>query len=191
MNIDNDTTASSPSATAGGIVVYCSSSSQVDRKYLDAAVEMGRLIALSGHTLVTGGGYRGLMAASIDGALAAGGEVTGVLPDFMHSRGWAHKGLTNLIVKPSMHERKRTMASLSSAAIALPGGIGTLDELCEIMTWKQLGLFTGPVIIVNTGGFFDPLIAMFQRMASLGFMRSGIIPAEVVDTPAQAIALCR
>lgn len=170
-----------------GVVVYCASSSQVPAECLEAAREMGNLIARAGFTLVTGGGYRGLMASTIDGALEAGGRVTGVLPHFMLERGWAHEGLTRCIDTPSMHVRKETMASLSVAAVALPGGIGTLDELCEIMTWHQLGIFSGPVVIVNTGGFFDPLIAMFDRMRDLGFMRGGIIPVHVVSTPAEAI----
>lgn len=174
-------------AVRDGVVVYCASSSQVPTECLDAALEMGRLIARADLTLVTGGGYRGLMACTIDGSLEEGGRVTGVLPHFMLERGWAHKGLTRCIDTPSMHVRKDTMASLSMAAVALPGGIGTLDELCEIMTWHQLGIFTGPVVIVNTGGFFDPLIAMFDRMRELGFMRGGIIPVHVVATPAEAI----
>lgn len=171
-----------------GIAVYCASSSQVAQKYLDAAREMGALIARSGHPLVNGGGAMGLMAATIDGARAAGGEAVGVLPHFMIEKGWAHPGLTRCIDTPSMHVRKHTMAGLSCAAVALPGGIGTLDELCEMMTWHQLGLFEGPVIIVNVDGFFDPLIEMFRRMNEQSFMRGNVIPATIVDTPAEAMA---
>lgn len=170
-----------------GVVVYCSSSSDVPEKYLEAAKEMGTLIAESGFTLVTGGGYRGLMASSIDGALAAGGKVTGVLPHFMIERGWAHEGLTNRLDTPSMHVRKQTMADMSVAAVALPGGIGTLDELCEIMAWKQLGLFSGKVVLVNTDGFFEPLIAMFSAMCEEGFMRGGELPVKIVATPQEAM----
>lgn len=172
-----------------GIVVYCSSSSRVPAACLDAAAEMGSLIARAGYRLVSGGGYRGLMARTIEGALAAGGDVTGVLPHFMLERGWAHPGLTECVDTPSMHARKETMADLACAAIALPGGIGTLDELCEIMTWRQLGIFNGPVVIVNTGGFFDPLVEMFTRMCEQGFMRGGVIPATVVSTPSEAMAV--
>ncbi len=109
----------------------------------------------------------------------------------MLERGWAHPGLTECIDTPSMHARKETMARNACAAIALPGGIGTLDELCEMMTWHQLGIFEGPVVIVNTDGFFDPLIDMFDRMMEQGFMRGGIIPARIVSTPSEAISVIR
>lgn len=170
-----------------GIVVYCASSSSVPEKYLAAAREMGSLIAGAGYTLVNGGGARGLMAAAIEGAHEAGGRIVGVLPHFMIEQGWANGLLTECIDTPSMHVRKHTMASLSCAAVALPGGIGTLDELCEIMTWHQLGLFRGPVVIVNFDGFFDPLLGMFARMQEQHFMRGGKIPAIVVSTPREAI----
>lgn len=174
-----------------GIAVYCASSSSVPEKYLEAAREMGRLIAQGGYTLVNGGGARGLMAATIEGAHSAGGHITGVLPHFMIERGWAHEKLTECIDTPSMHVRKHTMASLSVAVMALPGGVGTLDELCEMMTWHQLGLFKGPVIIVNTDGFYDPFIEMLTRMRALGFMRGGVIPAHVAATPAEAMEIIR
>ena len=170
-----------------GVVVYCASSSHVPKKYLDAAYNMGELIAKNGFTLVTGGGYRGLMAATIDGARSEGGKVTGVLPHFMLERGWAHKGLSKCIDTPSMHVRKQTMADLSVAAVALPGGIGTLDELCEIMAWHQLNLFPGKVVLVNVDGFFDPLISMFDKMCKEGFMRGGEMPVKIVSTPNEAI----
>lgn len=170
-----------------GIVVYCASSSSVPEKYLAAAREMGALIARAGYTLVNGGGARGLMAAAIEGAHSCGGHIIGVLPHFMIERGWAHGLLTECIDTPSMHVRKHTMASLSRAAVALPGGIGTLDELCEMMTWHQLKLFRGPVIIVNIDGYFDPLLEMFARMQEQHFMRDGKIPAVVVSTPSEAM----
>ena len=178
-----------------GIAVYCASSHRVDRLYHDVAREMGRLIALGGYTLVNGGGARGLMAATIEGAADAGGRTVGVLPHFMIERGWANDRLSECIDTPSMHVRKQTMASMSCAAVALAGGIGTLDELCEMMTWHQLRHFTGPVVIVNTDGFYDPLIEMFRRMQELSFMRDGDIPAVIVSTPAEAMevinASCR
>lgn len=170
-----------------GVVVYCASSSEVPEEYLEAARETGRLIAEAGYTLVTGGGYRGLMASTIDGALEAGGKVTGVLPHFMIERGWAHAGLTTCIDTPSMHVRKQTMADLSVAAVALPGGIGTLDELCEIMAWRQLKLFSGKVVLVNIDGFFDPLVDMFGKICREGFMRGGELPVKIVSTPQEAI----
>lgn len=176
-----------PTNNPRGVAVYCASSSLVPAIYLDTARRMGELLAREGLTLVCGGGYRGLMGAAIDGALAAGGVATGVLPQFMIERGWAHPGLSEVISTPTMHVRKETMASMSRAAVALAGGIGTLDELCEIMTWHQLGLFAGPVIIVNTDGFYDPLIGMFERMREQNFMRGGVIPAVVVGTPEEAL----
>lgn len=172
-----------------GIAVYCASSSRVDQKYLSAAREMGRLIAVTGHELVCGGGVMGLMAAAIEGTADAGGRAVGVLPTFMIERGWAHPRLTEMIATPTMHIRKQTMAERSCAVVALPGGIGTLDELCELMTWHQLGLFTGPVVIVNTDGFYDPFIAMLERMRQESFMRGDLIPATVVATPSEAMAV--
>lgn len=172
-----------------GVAVYCASSQRVDPKYLEVAAETGRLIAESGLTLVCGGGAMGLMAAAIEGCVAAGGNAVGVLPHFMIEKKWNHAQLTECIDTPSMHVRKETMARLSCAAIALPGGIGTLDELCEIMTWQQLGLFAGPVIIVNTDGFYGPLIEMFHKMRAERFMRDDKIPAEIVNTPDEALGI--
>lgn len=170
-----------------GVVVYCGSSSEVKEVYLETAREMGRLVAEAGISLVSGGGRGGLMAAAIEGASQAGGRTVGVLPGFMIERKWNHPALSECIVTDSMHSRKMAMASMSRAAVALAGGIGTLDELCEMMTWHQLGLFAGPVIIINTVGYFDPLIEMFNRMVEQGFMRDGGIPAVIVATPDEAM----
>lgn len=176
-------------ALPSGVAVYCASSSDIDVRYLDVARCMGSLIAGSGLTLVCGGGAGGMMAAAIEGAVDAGGEAVGVLPHFMIEKNWNHPRLTRCIDTESMHHRKMTMASMSRAAVALPGGIGTLDELAEIMTWNQLGLFTGPVIIVNTDGYYDLLVALFESMQAKGFMRGGNIPAIVVATPEEAMAI--
>ncbi len=170
-----------------GVAVYCASSSDIDVRYLDVARRMGLLIAESGLTLVCGGGAGGMMAAAIEGAVSAGGEAVGVLPHFMIEKKWNHPSLTRCIDTESMHHRKMTMASMSRAAVARPGGIGTLDELAEIMTWNQLGLFTGPVIIVNTDSYYDLLVSFFESMQSKGFMRGGHIPATVVATPEEAM----
>ncbi|MDE6555628.1 MAG: TIGR00730 family Rossman fold protein, partial [Duncaniella sp.] len=166
-----------------GVAVYGASRSTIAPVYLEAARRMGRLIARAGLTLVCGGGRGGMMAAAIDGAIEAGGPAVGVLPHFMIERDWADPRLTRTIDTPDMHIRKATMASLSRAVVAMAGGIGTLDELAEMMTWRQLHLFAGSVIIVNTEGFFDPLIEMFDRMTAQGFMRPGGLPAVIVDTP--------
>lgn len=176
-----------PAGERNGVAVYCASSARIDRKYLDVARETGKLIAGAGLTLVNGGGIMGLMAATIEGCIETGGTAIGVLPQFMIEKGWAHPNLTRRISTPTMHMRKATMANLSIATIALPGGIGTLDELAEIMTWHQLGLFPGPVIIVNTDGFYDPLIQMFQKMADEKFMRDDTVPARIASSPAEAM----
>lgn len=152
------------------IVVYCASSPQLDHVYTDAARQLGRCLAAEGYTTVCGGGRAGLMAAVIDGATEAGGKTVGVIPGFMVERRWNHPALTEMRTTDSMHSRKKTMASMVRAAIALPGGCGTLDELFEIITWRQLGLFRGHIVIVNINGYYDPLIEMLDRMMRQHFM---------------------
>lgn len=152
------------------VTVYGASSPLVARKYKEAAYALGQTIARVGLDLVSGGGREGLMAAAITGALEAGGRAVGVLPDFMVERGWNYPGLSEMITVGSMHERKRTMASLSRAAVALPGGCGTFEELLEIITWRQLGLYQGHVVILNVDGYYDPLIGMLDRSIAEHFM---------------------
>lgn len=173
-----------------GIAVYGASSRRIHPKYFEAAREVGKGIARAGLIVVNGGGSMGLMGATIDGALEAGGECIGVIPRFMDERGWAHDALTDLRVTETMHERKALMASLSRGVIALPGGIGTFDEMCEIMTWVQLELFHGPVVILNLDGFYDPFIQMLEKADAEGFMRTakGILYV-VATTPEEAVAL--
>ena len=151
--------------------VYAASSSLVAPEYMEAAANLGRRLAKEGIGLVYGAGKVGLMGAVADAALGAGGKVTGVIPQFMVDNGWAHGGLTDLIVTPDMHSRKEKIVSLADAAIALPGGVGTLEELCEVITWKQLGLFLKPIVILNVGGYYDPLLAMLESAARGHFMR--------------------
>lgn len=176
-------------SAAKAVVIYGASSSLIPEVFLETARELGRMLAGRGYTLVSGGGKRGVMGHAIEGATEAGGRTVGVLPQFMIERGWAHPSLSEVISTPTMHVRKATMAGMSCAAIALAGGIGTLDELAEMMTWSQLKLFGGPVIILNTEGFYDPLLEMFAKMKDLGFMRGDIIPATVVSSPEEAIAV--
>ena len=152
------------------VTIYGASSPHVAHNYKDAAYALGQALAAAGMNLVSGGGREGLMAATINGVLDAGGKSIGVLPDFMVERGWNHPGLSEMIVVGSMHERKQTMASLSCAAIALPGGCGTFEELLEIITWRQLGLFQGHVVILNVDGYYDPLIGMLDRSIAERFM---------------------
>ena len=175
---------------SGAVCVYGASSSRIDPQFKEAAYAVGSLIARAGRPLVCGGGRGGLMARAIDGALDAGGTAVGVLPRFMVEREWQHLGLTRMFVTDTMHERKAAMASMSSAAIALPGGIGTLEELMEIMTWRQLKLFHGPVVILNTGGYYEPLLQMLSAMTQQGFMRPGEHRLyEVASTPEEAVKL--
>lgn len=173
-----------------GIAVYCASSSNIDKAYFEAADELGRLIAQAGATLVNGGGKAGLMGATTNGALSAGGKAIGVIPDFMVDAGLCHPSLTERIVVRSMHERKATMASLCRGVIALPGGVGTLDELAEMMAWRKLHLFDGPVVILNINGFYDPLLQWLQRTVDEKFTQPRHnLPWLVASTPKEAIDL--
>jgi hypothetical protein len=152
------------------VCVFCGSNPGDSPAFVEAAQHLGRFLAFQGLELVFGGGSVGLMGRTADAVLASGGKVIGVIPDFLDRREIAHSQLTELIVVDSMHTRKRTMAELSDAFIALPGGIGTLEELAEILTWAQLGLHDKPVGILNVNGFFDPLIAFFDQMTSHRFL---------------------
>ena len=153
------------------VCVYCASSTKIDSCFVDAACALGKALAGRGINVINGAGGIGLMRALSDSALAAGGTVTGVIPRFMVEQGWQHDGLTELIVTADMHERKRLMASMSDGVIALPGGCGTMEELLEIITWKQLGLYLKPIVVLNTDGFYDPLLAMLARAVERHFMR--------------------
>ena len=172
------------------VCVYSASSTKIDPIYFDAARELGALLGQKHIRLINGAGNMGLMSAVADATLAAGGEVTGVIPHFMVEQGWHHTGLTELREVESMHERKKTMADLSDAVIALPGGCGTLEELLEVITWKQLGLYLNPVVILNIKGYFDPLLDMLCRAVDENVMRQqhGAI-WHVVETPEEAVKL--
>lgn len=154
------------------VCVYCASSTQIDPVYFETARELGTLLAQAGIRLVNGAGNMGLMAAISDATLAAGGRVTGVIPRFMVEQGWHHTGLSELIEVETMHERKQKMAALSDAIIALPGGCGTLEELLEAITWKQLGLYLNPIVILNVKDYYNPLLEMFARATKEHFMGS-------------------
>ena len=174
------------------VCVYCASSTKIDKAYFNAAEELGRLLGENDIRLVNGAGSIGLMCAVSDAALAAGGKVTGVIPRFMVEQGWQHNGLTELIEVGGMHERKQTMAALSDAVIALPGGVGTLEELLEIITWKQLGLYLNPIVILNINGYFDPLLDMLEKAIGENFMRRQHGDIWIVaNTPADAIEAVR
>lgn len=174
------------------ICVYCASSTKIAPAYFEVAKQLGVLLAEAGMGIINGAGNIGLMGALSDAALAAGGKVTGVIPHFMVEQGWSHTGLTRLIEVEDMHTRKQTMAQLSDAVIALPGGCGTLEELLEIITWKQLGLYLHPIVILNIDHYFDPLLAMLQKAVDEHFMRPQHSAMwAVTDSPAEAVRLVR
>lgn len=174
------------------VCVYCASSTQVPDVYFEAATRLGEILAREGIHLVNGAGSIGLMAAASDAALAHGGSVTGVIPRFMVEQGWHHQSLTQLIETDTMHERKQLMAKMADAVIALPGGCGTLEELLEIITWKQLGLYLNPIVILNVNGYFDPLIEMLNRAVSERFMRAEHLDIwRVAQTPEEALEMIR
>jgi len=171
------------------VCVYCASSRQIDAAYLEAANRLGRTLAQHSVTVVYGGGAIGSMGQLADGALAEGGEVIGILPRFMDDLEWGHKGLTELRLVNDLHERKRLMIEGADAVIALPGGCGTLEELFEAITWKRLGLYFNPIVMVNTRDFFRPALELLERCIQERFMD----PRHrsmwcVVQTPEEAIA---
>lgn len=172
------------------VCVYSASSTKIDPAYFDAAHELGTLLGERHIRLVNGAGNMGLMAAVADATLASGGKVTGVIPRFMVEQGWHHTGLTELVEVDSMHQRKKLMAELSDAVIALPGGCGTLEELLEIITWKQLGLYLNPIVLLNVNNYFDPLLAMLHKAMDENFMRKrhGDI-WHVAQTASEAVEL--
>ena len=172
------------------VCVYSASSTKIAPAYFATAEELGRLLAIRGINLINGAGSIGLMAATSNAALAAGGTVTGVIPRFMVEQGWNHTGLTQLVETETMHERKQLMAEMSDGVIALPGGCGTMEELLEIITWKQLGLYLKPIVILNVNGFYNPLLEMLQQAIDENFMRRehGSI-WQVATTAEEAIEL--
>ena len=172
------------------VCVYCASSTKIDSSYFECAARLGSLLAGRHIRLINGAGSMGLMAACSDAVLAEGGQVTGVIPRFMVEQGWCHKGLTSIIETETMHERKTTMANLSDGIIALPGGVGTLEELLEIITWKQLGLYLKPIILLNINDFFNPLLAMLKQAVDEHFMRPEHANIwQVAKTPEEAVEL--
>jgi hypothetical protein len=155
------------------ICVFCGSSRGEDPRHAEAAASLGRLLASRGLGLVFGGGGVGLMGVLADHALAGGGSVTGVIPHGLAARELAHRGVADMRVVPTMHARKALMASLADAFVALPGGLGTLDELFEIATWSQLGIHRKPVGVLNVGGYYDPLVVLLEHAAASGFVTAG------------------
>jgi uncharacterized protein (TIGR00730 family) len=153
------------------LCVYCGSSGAVDERYRRAAADLGAGLAERGIELVYGGGHVGLMGLVADAALAQGGRVTGIIPVLLRDRELAHTGLTDLVVVDNMHDRKRRMAELADAFAVLPGGIGTLDEAFEILSWKQLELHDKPIIVIDVAGYWRALEALLDHIVAEGFAR--------------------
>lgn len=170
------------------LCVYCGSSTGADPRYQAAARELGAGLAAAGIGLVYGGGRNGLMGLVADAVLAGGGTVTGIIPAHLQNRELAHFGLTELLVVDSMHERKRVMAECSDAFAALPGGVGTLDETVEILSWRQLGLHDKPILIVDIAGYWSPLAVLFDHVVASGFA-APIVPRLVRFVPDVAALL--
>lgn len=172
------------------ITIYASASSRISSVYFETAAKLGKLLAEHSITCVNGGGINGLMASVTKAVLENGGNVCGVIPRFMFEKGWIHPAIQEVIVTPDMHSRKQTMADKSDAYIALPGGIGTMEELLEIITWKQLGLHSKPIVILNTSGYYDHLLAMLDRADQENFIHSKLTKAyQVAATPEEAIEI--
>ncbi|MEA5457767.1 TIGR00730 family Rossman fold protein [Arcicella sp. LKC2W] len=163
------------------ILIYCGSSAGHNEIYKKTATQVGETLAKQGLSLIYGGGSVGLMGTVADAILANGGEAIGVIPSFMEPWEVQHKGLTECIVTETMHTRKQIMAEKSDAVIALPGGWGTLDELFEILTWRQLGLHKMPIGVLNTNGFYDDLLKMLEKMVSEGFLKEANLQMLIVD----------
>ena len=170
------------------VSVYCAASNRMDDIYFVNAEKLGHIMGQRHFHIINGAGNVGLMRVITDAVLFSGGTVTGVIPQFMVDRGLCHANLTKVIRTQTMHERKKTMADLSDASIALPGWYGTMEELLEIIAWRQLGLYDKPVIILNTNHFFDPLFEMLSRAVAEKFVREKHARLwYVAQTPEEAI----
>jgi uncharacterized protein (TIGR00730 family) len=176
--------------TIRSVCVYCGSSPGNDELYMKAGHVLGRAIAKAGLELIYGGGGKGIMGAVADGALRAGGKVTGIIPRFLMTKEAtqaALQRLDELVVTENMHQRKHIMFEKSDSFVALPGGIGTVEEIIEIMTWAQLGHHRKPMVFGNVGGFWNPMLALLDHMRAEGFIHTGhLVNPLVVDT-AEAI----
>lgn len=178
--------------TIRSVCVYCGSSPGRDDAYLRAGQALGRAIAGADLRLVYGGGTKGIMGAVADGAIRAGGKVTGIIPRFLISKEATEAALSRLdelIITENMHERKHAMFEKSDAFVALPGGIGTVEEIVEIMTWAQLGRHRKPIVFANVRGFWNPMLALLDHMRSEGFVHSShLVQPIVVDEPDAVVA---
>lgn len=174
-------------STIRSICVYCGSANGSDPVFTEEAVALGTAMANSGIRLIYGGGSIGLMGATARSVLEAGGEVTGIIPDFLKQRESLLKDVQETIIVPDMHTRKRLMFERADAFVALPGGIGTLEELVEQLTWAQLGRHRKPILILDSQGFWRPLLSLFAHMNLAGFIRPGLDIAYLVAEKAQDV----
>ncbi|MGX7872169.1 LOG family protein [Mesorhizobium sp. ORM6] len=178
--------------TIRSVCVYCGSSPGRDEMYAKAGHLLGRSIARAGLRLVYGGGTKGIMGAVAEGALKAGGKVTGIIPRFLINREATETALDRLdelLITDNMHERKHRMFEKSDAFVALPGGIGTVEEIVEIMTWAQLGHHRKPIVFGNIGGFWDPMLALLDHMTAEGFIHTAQrVKPLVVNDPEAIVA---
>jgi uncharacterized protein (TIGR00730 family) len=171
------------------VCVFCGSSAGINERYADAARELGSALVHRGFGLVYGGVSSGLMGALADTVMADGGEVVGIIPEDMLAREKGKLDITDLRVVETLHQRKQMMSDLSAAFVALPGGMGTFEELCEVLTWAQLGIHDKPVGLVNAAGYYDPLLALFDHAVTEGFiapshrmlLKSGATADELLD----------
>lgn len=172
------------------VAVYCASSSLIDAQYIDATARLGELLAKEEIICINGAGKQGLMGVLNDAVIQHGGTVKGIIPQFMVDAGWCHDRLNETIITTTIHERKASMAQWADAVVALPGGVGTLEELAEIITWKQLGLYTHPVIILNTGDYYQHLLSFFDKMIGEKFLHAAYRELwQVASTPEEVISL--
>lgn len=172
------------------VCVFCGSSTGANPVYAEVAKELALLLSKNKCSLVYGGGNIGMMGIIADEMLKNSAKVIGVIPDFLVQREVAHHGLSELIVVKTMHERKKRMADITDLFIVLPGGMGTLDEMAEILTWKQLGLIDKPVGLLNVNGYFDPLIQQLEKMVKEGFLnRNNLLSIKIANNAHQLITL--
>lgn len=169
------------------IVVFCGSSEGATAEYANKAYALGKTLAKKGIQLVYGGAKIGIMGKVAEGALDNGGKVIGVLPEFLKLKEVFHEGLTELIMTQNMHDRKLKMHELSDGILMLPGGFGTLEEFFEMLTWSQLGLHQFPIGILNTNGFYDPLLKMMEQMTTEGFVKRKHLDTILVDTDIEVL----
>ena len=172
--------------------IYCASSPRIDKDFFKAADELTGILVRNKITIYFGGGKHGLMGQIVTRVNKDNGKIIGVIPGFMKDENWHHEGIKKLIVVDTMHERKETILNQSEALIAFPGGCGTVEELMEAITWKQLGLYTGPIIILNTKGYYNLLLTFLERMINENFLRKVHRNMwSVIETPSEIMSAIR